>query len=93
MIRVEINAKDGELTERDGVRKDTGEILTFRQQIIYIYNGGIYPEKGCVSLEKDEKAYPFGVYTFSDCSYVIGNFGVPMLKKYFKLVPHPLTQK
>lgn len=92
MIKVEINEKDCELNIKNIVSKSTGEVLTFKEQKAYIYNGGIYPQGFMVQIDKDELPYPAGFYTIDVASYSVGDFGSLNLKK-LKLIPYPLNQK
>lgn len=92
MIKVEIHELDGELVIRNGVNKTSGEVLTFREQLGYIYNGGIYPEKVTIPVDKDSAPYPVGFYTIDDSSYGVGNFNAIAIKR-LKLIPYPSNQK
>lgn len=86
MIKIEINQNDSLVHEKQVVAKSTGEVMTFREQNAYIYNGGVYPEKFIIQLDKTESAYPVGFYTLDDASYSVGDFGSLKIKKP-KLIP------
>ncbi|KER02592.1 G5P family DNA-binding protein [Photorhabdus temperata] len=86
MVRIEINELDGKVNTKQVISKSSGEVLTFREQTAYIYNGGIYPEKIIVQLDKDDAPYPAGFYTLDDSSYSVGDFGALKIKR-IKLVP------
>ncbi|MGA3698036.1 single-stranded DNA-binding protein [Enterobacteriaceae bacterium TYF_5] len=86
MIKIEINELDGKVNTKQVVSKSTGEVLNFREQIAYIYNGGIYPEKFIINLEKDAQPYPSGFYTLDGSSFSVGDFGSLKIKN-IKLIP------
>ncbi len=81
MVKIEINENDGKVNNKQVVSKSTGEILNFREQVAYIYNGGVYPEKFIIQLDKDDSPYPAGFYTLDDSSFSIGDFGSLKIKK------------
>lgn len=86
MIKIEINDIDGKVNNKQVVSKSTGEVLTFREQVAYIYNGGVYPEKFIVQLDKDASPYSAGFYTLDDSSFTVGDFGSLKIKS-IKLIP------
>ncbi|EML5156088.1 TPA: single-stranded DNA-binding protein [Morganella morganii] len=86
MIKIEINETDGKMNNKQVVSKSTGEVLTFREQVAYIYNGGIYPEKFILQLDKDDSPYPAGFYTLDSTSFSVGDFGSLKIKKV-KMIP------
>ncbi|MQL47270.1 V protein [Photorhabdus khanii] len=86
MIKIEINEADGKVNNKQVVSKQTGEVLTFREQTAYIYNGGIYPEKFTINLEKEAAPYPAGFYTLDSSSFSVGDFGSLKIKS-IKLIP------
>lgn len=86
MIKIEINETDGKMNNKQVVSKSTGEVLTFREQVAYIYNGGIYPEKFILQLDKDDSPYPAGFYTLDCTSFSVGDFGSLKIKKV-KMIP------
>lgn len=81
MVKIEINENDGKVNNKQVVSKSTGEVLTFREQVAYIYNGGVYPEKFIIQLDKDDSPYPSGFYTLDDSSFSIGDFGALKIRK------------
>lgn len=86
MIKIEINDVDGKVNNKQVISKSTGELLTFREQVAYIYNGGVYPEKFIVQLDKDASPYAAGFYTLDDSSFTVGDFGSLKIKS-IKLIP------
>lgn len=86
MIKIEINEVDGKVNNKQVVSKQTGEVLTFREQTAYIYNGGIYPEKFTINLDKEAAPYPAGFYTLDASSFSVGDFGSLKIKS-IKLIP------
>lgn len=86
MLKIEINEIDGKINNKQVVSKSTGEVLTFREQTAYIYNGGVYPEKFIIQLDKDDSPYSVGFYTLDDSSFSVGDFGSLKIKKP-KLIP------
>lgn len=80
MIKIEINDIDGKVNNKQVISKSTGEVLTFREQVAYIYNGGVYPEKFIIQLDKDASPYAAGFYTLDDSSFTIGDFGSLKIK-------------
>lgn len=86
MIKIEINDIDGKVNSKQVVSKSTGEVLTFREQVAYIYNGGVYPEKFIIQLDKGAPPYASGFYTLDDCSFSVGDFGSLKIKS-LKLIP------
>nr|CAC9240844.1 Helix-destabilising protein [Providencia rettgeri] len=61
MIKIEINQNDSLVHEKNKLwQKSTGEVMVFREQNAYIYNGGVYPEKFIIQLDKTDSAYPVG---------------------------------
>lgn len=86
MIKIEINEIDGKVNNKQVISKQTGEVLTFREQTAYIYNGGVYPEKFIVQLDKDDAPYPVGFYSIADSSFSVGDFGTLKIKN-IKLIP------
>lgn len=86
MLKIEINEVDGKVNSKQVVSKQTGEVLTFREQNAYIYNGGVYPEKFIIQLDKEEAPYPVGFYTLDNSFYSVGDFGSLKIKKA-KLIP------
>ncbi|MGM1342324.1 single-stranded DNA-binding protein [Morganella morganii] len=86
MLKIEINTVDGKVNTKQVVSKSTGEVLTFREQTAYIYNGGVYPEKFTINLDKDASPYPAGFYTLDDSSFSVGDFGSLKIKSV-KLIP------
>ncbi|MEX5871156.1 single-stranded DNA-binding protein [Providencia hangzhouensis] len=86
MIKIEINDVDGKVNNKQVISKSTGEVLTFREQVAYIYNGGVYPEKFIVQLDKDASPYAAGFYTLDDSSFTVGDFGSLKIKS-IKLIP------
>ncbi|WP_254684290.1 G5P family DNA-binding protein [Providencia heimbachae] len=51
-----------------------------------MYNGGVYPEKFIVQLDKDDAPYPVGFYSIADSSFSVGDFGSLKIKN-IKLIP------
>lgn len=86
MLKIEINEVDGKVNTKQVVSKSTGEVLKFREQTAYIYNGGVYPEKFIIQLDKDEQPYSAGFYTLDDSSFTVGDFGSLKIKR-IKLIP------
>ncbi|EPL6456951.1 single-stranded DNA-binding protein [Providencia rettgeri] len=80
MIKIEINDIDGKVNNKQVISKSTGEVLTFREQVAYIYNGGVYPEKFILQLDKDASPYAAGFYTLDDSSFAVGDFGSLKIK-------------
>lgn len=87
MIKIELNANDCSVKNKEITSKKTGEILIFREQRAYIYNGGIYPKQFTLNLEKDQPPYDAGLYTLSQDSFDVGDFGALKIINNIKLVP------
>lgn len=87
MIKIELNTQDCAETVKQITSKKTGKILNFREQKAYIYNGGIYPKQFIIGLEEGQLAYPAGVYTLSEDSFDVGDFGALKFSRNIKLVP------
>ncbi|WP_275429479.1 single-stranded DNA-binding protein [Proteus mirabilis] len=51
-----------------------------------MYNGGVYPEKFIIQLDKDASPYAAGFYTLDDSSFTVGDFGLLKIKS-IKLIP------
>lgn len=86
VVRIEINDVDGKVRTKQVTSRQTGEVLNFREQIAYIYNGGVYPKQFVISLDKDAAPYPAGFYTLDNASFDVGDFGALKVKN-IKLVP------
>lgn len=87
MIKIELNAMDCAVKTKEVTQKGTGEILYFREQKAYIYNGGIYPKQFVIGLEREQAEYPAGFYTLSEDSFDVGDFGALKLARNIKLIP------
>lgn len=87
MIKIELNANDCAVKNKEITSKKTGEILIFREQRAYIYNGGIYPKQFTLNLEKDQAPYEAGLYTLSQDSFDVGDFGALKIVNNIKLIP------
>lgn len=87
MIKIELNIHDCAETSKQIVSKKTGEVLNFREQKAYIYNGGIYPKQFTINLEDGQQAYSAGTYTLSDDSFDVGDFGALKFARNIKLIP------
>ncbi|MEX6257628.1 MULTISPECIES: single-stranded DNA-binding protein [Providencia] len=87
MIIIELNSQDCAVRVKEITSKSTGEIMQFREQRAYIYNGGIYPKQCVIGLDKEQAEYPAGRYTLSDDSYDVGDFGTLKFARNIKLVP------
>lgn len=87
MIKIELNAMDCAVKTKEVTQKGTGEILYFREQKAYIYNGGIYPKQFVIGLEREQAEYPAGFYTLSEDSFDVGDFGALKFARNIKLIP------
>ncbi|WP_374448839.1 single-stranded DNA-binding protein [Providencia sp.] len=87
MIKIELNAMDCAVKTKEVTSKSTGEILHFREQKAYIYNGGIYPKQFMIGLEREQAEYPAGFYTLSEDSFDVGDFGALKFARNIKLIP------
>lgn len=87
MLKIEINEQDGRLFTVEGISKKTGNPYTMRQQVAYMHNGGIYPQKISFQLSDKDIPYAFGLYTFDPSSFYVGEFGKPCLVRNPKLIP------
>lgn len=86
LVKIEINDVDGKVRTKQVTSKQTGEVLNFREQVAYIYNGGVYPKQFVINLDKDAAPYPSGFYTLDSASFDVGDFGALKVKG-IKLIP------
>lgn len=85
-IKIELNPSDCAATVKTVTSKKTGEVLHFREQKGYVYNGGIYPKQFIISLDDNQAEYPAGIYTISPESIDVGDFGALKFASRVKLI-------
>lgn len=86
-IKIELNPVDCTASVKTITSKKTGEVLKFREQKAYIYNGGIYPKQFIISLDDNQPEYPAGIYTIAPESIDVGDFGALKFASRIKLIP------
>jgi hypothetical protein len=87
MIQIEIT--DSTVDTREITRKETGEVLVFREVTGWARLGGPYPERFKLSLERDQPAPAPGKYEIRAESLFVNRYGNLEIQRRPKL--HPVT--
>ncbi|MGR5413063.1 single-stranded DNA-binding protein [Vibrio astriarenae] len=88
MLKIEIFPENETVDVRTIPAKEDKPSRKIFEQIAYAYLGGKFPVEMKISLNQGDEAYPQGIYTVDQSSYLVNNFGGIELKRYgLKLIP------
>lgn len=89
MIKIEIT--DSSVNLREFTRKDTGELLQFREQTAWAHLGGPYPERITLNLGRDQQPYPNGSYQLPLGAVRVNKYQSLEFQRNFQLEPLPAS--
>lgn len=84
MIKIEI--QDASVNVREFTRKETGELMQFREQTAYAFLSGPYPERITLNLGPQDQPYQPGTYQLDSQSIMVNKYRGLEFARRLKLV-------